>query len=158
MTPSFVAFPGLRGTYVLILRLARPAVITVGHLGTFPLAVGWYAYVGSAFGAGGLRGRLKHHLSPAKKLHWHIDYLTAAAPVATVWYCASDIPYEHTWAARLRALPDTLMPIARFGASDCRCPAHLFYSRLRPSPAAIETQVVVQVIPRQSAKQPVSLE
>ncbi|WP_462322980.1 DUF123 domain-containing protein, partial [Halochromatium sp.] len=32
---------------------------------------------------------------------------------------------EHRWAQALGALPGARWPLPRFGASDCRCPAHL---------------------------------
>jgi Uri superfamily endonuclease len=121
-----------KGTYILILRQSLPAVLTVGRLGKFPFAAGWYAYVGSAFGTGGLAGRLKHHLAHEKRLHWHIDYLTQTASVDEIWYLANETPHEHTWAAILATLPHTTIPVNRFGASDCKCPSHLFYFSARP--------------------------
>ncbi len=129
-----ILFPeSARGTYVLILRLSNPAVLTIGKLGSFPFAEGWYAYVGSAFGAGGLRGRLRHHLNSQHGLHWHIDYLARAAPIEAIWYLASEVGYEHHWANLLTALPDTTLPVKRFGASDCKCPSHLFHFPVRPN-------------------------
>lgn len=129
-----ILFPeSARGTYILILRLPAPAALTVGRLGSFPFAAGWYAYVGSAFGAGGLRGRLKHHLGREHGLHWHIDYLAQAATIEEIWYIASETGYEHHWANLLTALPDASLPVNRFGASDCKCPSHLFHFSARPS-------------------------
>ena len=118
--------PASKGTYILLLYLALPARLTIGRLGAFDFPSGWYAYVGSAFGSGGLRDRLKHHLAPVTNPHWHIDYLRAAAPVREVWYFASEIVYEHHWATALLSLPEASVPAPRFGASDCRCEAHLF--------------------------------
>jgi Uri superfamily endonuclease len=69
------------GTYVLLLYLAENRTITVGKLGTFDFPMGWYTYIGSAFGAGGLVARLKHHLQPGDRPHWHIDYLRREAQV-----------------------------------------------------------------------------
>ncbi len=125
--------PHSRGTYILMLPLSAPAALTIGRLGTFPFAVGWYAYVGSAFGAGGLSGRLKHHLAQEKRLHWHIDYLEQVAPIEEIWYLASETPYEHVWASVLTTFPNMTIPISRFGASDCKCPSHLFYCPTPPS-------------------------
>ena len=65
----------LTGSYILLLYLPLNITLTVGRLGTFDFPAGWYAYVGSAFGAGGLVGRIKHHLQPLENPHWHIDYL-----------------------------------------------------------------------------------
>lgn len=125
--------PTDKGTYVLVLRLRVITHIQVGPLGAFEFPEGWYAYVGSAFGAGGLRGRLKHHLAPVCHPHWHIDYLRQAAAHEQVWLLASERSYEHTWAAALRNIPGVRIPAARFGASDCRCDSHLFHFKERPT-------------------------
>ena len=115
------------GTYVLILSLAVPLALTVGRLGTFTLAPGRYAYVGSAHGPGGLRARVNRHLRQEKRLHWHIDYLTAALPIQHVYAVASAQKLECAWVRRLLALPGASVPIPGFGSSDCHegCPAHL---------------------------------
>lgn len=118
-------FPRDKGTYVLILRLDAPAHLTIGRLGAFDFPAGCYAYIGSAFGVGGLRGRLQHHLSPISRPHWHIDYLRAVASVREIWWFASTTRYEHNWADTLRALPGAMLPAPRFGASDCGCASHL---------------------------------
>lgn len=120
-------FPKAAGTYILFLYCAAPIRQTIGRLGAFDFAAGTYAYVGSAFGAGGLQGRLKHHLAPVVKPHWHIDYLRAVAPCFAVTYHADATRYEHLWAAALATVPNIRQPIPRFGASDCRCSSHLFY-------------------------------
>lgn len=137
MTNAAQTFPARAGTYVLILRLDADHMLPIGRLGTFTLRAGWYTYVGSAFGGGGLAGRLKHHLMPAPRPHWHIDYLRAAAPVIAVWWIADEHPYEHEWAAALQRSPGATIPIPRFGASDCRCPAHLFHFPASPDPALL---------------------
>ena len=51
-----------KGTYVLIVSVAQMKRLEIGRLGTFDIVPGFYAYVGSAFGAGGLRARIGHHL------------------------------------------------------------------------------------------------
>ena len=132
-------FPAKPGTYILLLKLETATSISIGALGTFDFPAGWYAYVGSAFGPGGLRGRLAHHLRPVRRPHWHIDYLRQAASVQHVVFKAGTELREHVWAAQLAALPGAWMPVPRFGASDCRCPAHLvgYRSEARPDPLAI---------------------
>ncbi len=130
--PISAALPPQPGTYILLLEMLQDRAVPIGKLGTFDLRQGWYAYVGSALGSGGLRGRLKHHLTPPARPHWHIDYLRAAATVREVWMVASPTPYEHVWAERLLALPGATIPILRFGASDCRCAAHLIHFPERP--------------------------
>src|ERR1017187_2023294 len=45
------------GTYVLVLRCSSNRTIRVGCLGSIRLRPGYYLYVGSGFGPGGLRAR-----------------------------------------------------------------------------------------------------
>ena len=80
-----IQFPRVRGTYILILRLDRTRTLQVGSLGRFRFPGGYFAYVGSAFGPGGLGGRLKHHLNPSAPAHWHIDTLRKVARLHQVW-------------------------------------------------------------------------
>jgi Uri superfamily endonuclease len=49
------------GTYALLLKLDKQERITIGKLGTFDFPAGYYLYVGSALGPGGLRARLARH-------------------------------------------------------------------------------------------------
>ena len=64
-----------KGTYALVLHLECTEEITVGKLGMFTFPAGYYLYVGSALGPGGLEARLARHRRRGKKLRWHIDYL-----------------------------------------------------------------------------------
>lgn len=114
------------GTYALIFRLSGAADLPIGRLGTFAFTPGWYAYVGSAHGPGGLRARLSRHLRAGKKCHWHIDWLTAHMPPTAIWLFASRERLECRWAQTLAALEGTEEPVWGFGASDCPCPTHLF--------------------------------
>ena len=54
--------PDEKGTYVLIASVPQMKRIAIGQLGKFDIVPGFYAYVGSAFGAGGLCARIGHHL------------------------------------------------------------------------------------------------
>lgn len=137
-----------KGTYILVLRLSAPTSLTIGMLGTYPFPAGWYAYVGSAFGAGGLAGRLKHHLSISARPHWHIDYLRQAAPVAQVWYHVADVSHEHEWAAQLGAILGATIPVPRFGASDCTCASHLFHFADPPDFSIIGSNLHLYRVPR----------
>jgi Uri superfamily endonuclease len=67
------------------------------------------------------------HLRAEKRLHWHVDYLAARAPVIEVWYVESGERLECAWAARLRALPGAATLVEGFGSSDCGCRAHLIW-------------------------------
>lgn len=119
-------FPPKKGTYGLLLHLPESQQITVGRLGDFAFTAGYYLYLGSALGSGGLAARLKRHLRAEKDPFWHIDYLRQVGVVTAVCWLQSPERYEHEWAAAAQQLPGATIPAPRFGASDCRCPAHLF--------------------------------
>jgi len=133
--------PDRPGTYVLILHLPHPTTITVGRLGCFQFPAGWYAYAGSARGPGGLAARIARHLRVSKPLRWHVDYLRAHAQPVEVWYTQGHRRQECGWAAALFALPGASIPVPRFGASDCHCPAHLTYFATLPDLAAFARAV-----------------
>jgi Uri superfamily endonuclease len=120
------------GTYVLIIELKSHTRLTVGKLGRFDFPAGWYAYAGSAFGPGGLRARLSHHLRGASRPHWHVDYLGLKGYIQEIWYGRGTDYDEHRWTARLRSLPHADVLVPGFGSSDCRCETHLVYFPLRP--------------------------
>jgi Uri superfamily endonuclease len=128
--------PDRPGTYVLVLRLLRPATIGVGQLGRFQFPAGWYAYAGSAQGPGGLQARTSRHLRSNKPLHWHVDYLRADARPIEIWYTVGNRKRECGWAEALSGLPGAAIPVPRFGASDCDCPAHLIHFAAPPDLAA----------------------
>ena len=119
--------PDRPGTYVLILELNRPAKIGIGKLGTFAFAPGFYAYVGSALGPGGLRARVRRHLRSDKDIHWHVDALRAQAQPLEVWYAVGTERRECAWADALADLPRAEIPAPGFGASDCQCTSHLIH-------------------------------
>jgi len=126
--------PESGGCYVLLLRAERGAEIAAGSLGPLRLRRGWYLYIGSAFGPGGLRARVGRHSRRDKRLRWHVDYLRAETRLAEVWHTPDDCECE--WAGVVGGLPGAENPLARFGASDCRCVTHLWYFPKRPSLAA----------------------
>lgn len=109
-------------TYQLVIQLAASRRIRIGRLGTFDFPAGWYVYTGSA--RRHLEARLARHLSRAKALHWHIDFLLAAPGARVVGIRRFTEP-ECTRARRTRGL--VLIP--GFGASDCTagCGSHLKY-------------------------------
>ncbi len=100
--------------------------LRVGSLGEMMVHPGFYLYVGSAFGPGGLRARVGRHIAGSGPLRWHIDYLRRVTQPVETW-CAPEQRCEHEWAQSLAAAARVSVPLARFGASDCRCPAHLFF-------------------------------
>jgi Uri superfamily endonuclease len=131
------------GSYALVLSSAKAATIQVGKLGSLQLQPGFYVYVGSARGPGGLRARLTHHLQPAVRPHWHIDYLGAHVNPEEVWVCYDRISWEHRWACCFSLQQGASAPLAGFGSSDCACGAHLFFFGSRPSKAAFARSLVI---------------
>ena len=120
------------GTYVLLLELDRPRRIWVGRLGEIDFPAGWYRYVGSAFGPGGVKARCGHHRRLSVRPRWHVDYLRAAAQLREIWFTHDPRHREHEWAGLLAAGRHGAWQTEGFGASDCDCPTHLFFSPERP--------------------------
>lgn len=118
--------PPTGGTYGIVLSLAAPTSCTIGALGLWHFPAGSYLYVGSAWGPGGLRARVSRHLRGTTVRRWHIDHLRAIAEPLGVWV-APDEHLECAWAQALSNSPPAAIVVPRFGASDCRCPSHLFF-------------------------------
>lgn len=118
----------------------------MGALGNLNFSPGFYIYVGSAFGPGGLRARLSHHLNPPEKKHWHIDYLRQQADIVDIWFTHDPVRREHEWAKEFEALPEIIIPFPGFGASDCKCNSHLFYIHSEPN--------LMNIYKRLSVRQP----
>jgi len=129
---SDTSIPKEPGTYILILEAPARRRIPVGALGTLVLEPGFYAYVGSALGPGGLRGRLAHHRGRSRSPHWHIDYVRRHTALREIWFSAGASRREHRWAAVLARSAGSIIPFAGFGASDCGCHSHLFRFSQRP--------------------------
>ncbi|MGE5140131.1 MAG: GIY-YIG nuclease family protein [Rudaea sp.] len=117
--------PCLAGNYGLVLRLARARRIAIGGLGRFLFPAGWYIYVGSAKGPGGLRARVERHWRGTGRTHWHVDYLRQSARLVSAWYAVERDTRECAWAAALPDLGGRIV-VPRFGATDCRCASHLY--------------------------------
>jgi Uri superfamily endonuclease len=117
------------GTYSLLFECDTPSEVSVGRLGRLKIQLGVYCYVGSALGSGGVRARVKRHLTPVTNKHWHIDYVRESLRLTRIMFTYSDRRLEHAWARALLRLSEAVPAIAGFGASDCHCPAHLIYFR-----------------------------
>ena len=137
------------GTYALLFACPGPIQVRVGALGDLHLAAGYLVYVGSAFGAGGLAGRLRHHLRNAHaRPRWHLDYIRPYLSSVGAWFSKSPHRLEHRWATALAHASDFAAPYVGFGSSDCACASHLFHARglaalrrLRPHLAASTVDV-----------------
>ncbi len=119
-TPSAAAEAQPARTYQLSIRIAAPVRIAVGRLGVFNFPAGDYVYTGSA--TRNLEARIARHLSRAKKMHWHIDWLLAAPGV--------EVREVRRFAApecEVNARQAGKILVPGFGASDCRagCGSHL---------------------------------
>lgn len=97
------------------------------------IAPGYYVYLGSAFGSGGLQARLGHHRRGSPRPHWHIDYLRLLTQLTEVWYTYDPEHREHQWAHLSSLLPGATVPLAGFGTSDCRCISHLYAFPVLPA-------------------------
>lgn len=62
---------------------------------------GFYVYLGSALGPGGLRGRPGHRRRILKRPYWRVDYLRAYMRLGRAWFCYDTERHEHQWAAVL---------------------------------------------------------
>ncbi len=129
------------GTYALILLAENVTELTVGKLGEFQFEAGYYVYVGSAFGPGGLRARLTHHSRISNNPHWHLDYLKPATQIETIWYTTDLQPREHQWAATLSSYRNAAIPSRGFGATDCSCETHLIFFTTHPSGHYFRTKI-----------------
>jgi Uri superfamily endonuclease len=120
------------GTYALILESREQKEIQIGKLGMLALSRGFYLYLGSALGPGGITARITHHQRVSQRPHWHIDYLRRALPLTEYWYTHDSRLMEHQWAGLAGMLRGASIPLARFGASDCCCESHLFHFKRKP--------------------------
>jgi len=122
----------LPGTYALIFHCDAHFRVRVGKLGLAEGSRGFWIYVGSAFGPGGLASRLTHHLKPSQRPHWHLDYLKTALRPVDIWTTTDPVKRECAWAHCFSRLKGSTCPIAGFGASDCACRSHLIHRSRRP--------------------------
>ena len=113
------------GTYIAVFTLAQRRRLRVGQLGCFDFEPGVYLYVGSA--QRNLPARLKRHDRRIKPLRWHIDYLSTQAAMIGVMIVPGPRERECELAKELSDMYELAVP--GFGASDCRCGGHLFYTQ-----------------------------
>ena len=140
------------GTYTLVIFLPHAQTIRIGSLGEYKFPRGYYVYIGSAMN--GLAARIARHLvnnrlanraknqrnhgavsrwrERKKKIRWHIDYLLEHARVTEVMTHRGTDRFECLWAQAALALSKAKIVVPRFGASDCKCAAHLIYFGNRP--------------------------
>jgi sugar fermentation stimulation protein A len=117
-----------RGVYIAVFYLAKARDISIGKLGRFHFQQGYYLYVGSAQRK--LTARLERHGRGMKPMRWHIDYLSIRAEMLGAITIGGPREKECELAKELAGIFKRAAP--GFGASDCRCGGHLFYSPKLP--------------------------
>jgi Uri superfamily endonuclease len=113
-----------RGTYQLLIHLSQSTRIKIGRKGAFRFPKGYYIYTGSA--KNGLKARVERHLRQEKRRFWHIDYLLEHASIRSVFLFEDEFE-ECSLAKRVLDMRNAKIIVPGFGASDCKCPAHLVY-------------------------------
>ena len=114
------------GIYLLLLHSDRSRTIQVGKKGNFLLEHSYYLYIGSARGPGGIKSRLKHHLTFSHKPHWHIDYIKNRINLPEVAVSLSDELNECQLANIIDGSGLTIRPPIGIGSSDCNCYTHFW--------------------------------
>lgn len=124
VTPDEVGeMPNFKGAYVLALRLDKAIHIEFPGVTCDQLMPGWYVYVGSARGSGGIRARVERHFRYDKKAHWHIDRLTVRAVEIAALAVADG--HECELVGKLLNSLKFEATAAGFGSTDCRlCESH----------------------------------
>ena len=120
-----------KGIYCLVFN--NPSCrVRVGALGEVAFRRGWYIYVGSALGSGGL-ARLERHIALSrnkdKRPKWHVDWLLGSAHF-TLRYTVHALTEERLECRLAAALGRENIP--GLGCSDCDCTSHLFYRHRNP--------------------------
>ena len=118
----------MKGTYTLIINVKRSMEINVGRMGPFLFKRGIYLYVGSAmgFGSSSLESRIERHYKKQKNAFWHIDYLLMNHDVKLTYviFSRSTTNLECRIADSIKNQLNVLIPVEKYGSSDCKCSAH----------------------------------
>jgi len=114
----------MKGIYALLIFLVKNKTLQIGALGKIKFLKGFYIYIGSAQNS--LEKRIARHFSQNKKIRWHIDYLLEYSEIKKVWIKENALKSEECKTAQIFAKSFCFIP--KFGASDCACKSHLFYS------------------------------
>jgi Uri superfamily endonuclease len=121
-----------KGIYCLIFECITSKNIRIGALGEREFMLGWYLYVGSALGNGGL-SRVNRHIlfyhEQYRKPKWHVDYFMMDTSVRfrKVICARTEINLECVLATIIGG-----DGVSGFGCSDCDCETHLFYRKKMP--------------------------
>lgn len=126
------------GIYLLEIYLEDRKRVEIGARGIFSFPAGYYYYCGSA--QRNLKARIKRHYkkATAKKMHWHIDYLLAETELISHFTWSREAEDECRLAGYLGQNLGGEILVPGFGASDCKCQAHLFYFQERLMTAEVD--------------------
>lgn len=134
-----------KGVYCLLLECTAAVDLRIGALGIRRFVPGWYLYVGSALGSGGL-SRVSRHIRFSREQYrppkWHIDYLMTAVSLRAVVCAKTETDLECALAS---AIGGTGVPA--FGCSDCGCATHLFYRNEMPEAEVIAAFMAIGLSP-----------
>jgi len=132
------------GTYCILFRSQKKRRTRIGRWGYLYIEPGYYLYVGSAFGPGGILSRVLRHCRKSKAKHWHMDYLQEFVTPVMAWHSYDPVRLEHCWARGLLKMSE-LNPINGFGCSDCQCQAHLLYTPTKPASPRVSSALAGRV-------------
>lgn len=116
----------MRGVYLLVLENENASTMPIGKR-KLHFDSGYYIYCGSAMN--GLERRIERHFSRRKKLRWHVDYLSMKAKPIAAFAVVSEVKIECWLSIELSKI---FKEFDEFGASDCSCRTHLFFSPFNP--------------------------
>ena len=105
-----------KGAYLLIVELNEP-------LERWSLDEGLYAYIGSAWGPGGLFARTRRHLLKTfSRPKWHVDYLTSRGK-PLIAFLFPNMTEDELYQVVSRVLEPA---VKGFGSTDTKHYTHLF--------------------------------
>ena len=121
------------GYYILGFKILNNLTLnikTLNHGGKIILPSGYYLYIGSAFGPGGLFARVRRHLQRNKKIRWHIDFITTKADKLNFLFVygiksSKDAITECDIVRKLIDEKVAKLSLRGFGATDSECSTHL---------------------------------
>ncbi|CAG1771225.1 hypothetical protein BAC3_01637 [uncultured bacterium] len=125
-TETISYLPAEKGSYLLLMKLSEVQSLQIPHLKDYVFTEGYYIYIGSALGPGGIRARVGRHIRKEKKIHWHIDHLTTVADLYSTVLILSPSRLETLLTGFL--MKTDLTPVPGFGCGDSEDYSHLFYS------------------------------
>jgi Uri superfamily endonuclease len=116
----------LNGSYILFIHIIEQIPVSFRRK-TAVLEPGYYLYIGSAYGGGGLSSRLHRHIRKSKKKHWHIDQVTMSKSSSIEGIAVSIGKDNECEIAQKLSKIEGMNSIEGFGNSDCNsCSSHFF--------------------------------